>query len=114
MARTSLRNCGTCKARIIWARTTAGARQALDYLPNESGNIAAHQTAAGTWHARTLTPAEQPIPPEKRYTCHWVTNPGCKPLTDRQRAQRADAVTAVRKVLRTIRTDRAANQTTLF
>lgn len=104
MPRTTLRSCGTCKARIIWAATPAGKRVMLDHAPDDTGTWAAQQTAAGAWLARQLSQGEKPQPGvEKRYACHWVTRPTCKPLTDRQRAVRAEARAAVRSTLRDMR-----------
>jgi hypothetical protein len=113
MPRTSLRTCDAGH-RIVWALTQAGEHQALDWAPSDLGTIAAYCDHLGTWHARTLSQGEQPVPPEKRFQCHWTTHPQCRPLSDRQRAQRADAVTAVRTTLRRMRRERNEPEPTLF
>ncbi|MEU1496097.1 hypothetical protein [Streptomyces sp. NPDC005732] len=47
--------CDGCLARIRWAITEHGRRQAIDADPNADGNLAAHVNGTGTLKVRVLT-----------------------------------------------------------
>jgi hypothetical protein len=81
--RTEAAFCDTCTARIIWATTEAGAKQALDRQPNPLGNVIAYQDATGSWHARSTASGAQPRHPlEKTYMPHPATCTGRRPQAD--------------------------------
>ena len=63
-----------CGARVILA-ATAGRRQALDWVPDPQGNVAAYHDALGTWRVRILEPGEEPLHPERRYQLHVASCP---------------------------------------
>lgn len=72
--RTTASFCEACGERIIWAATQAGARQALNPLPNSHGSVMAFHDANGTWQARsTATGTERRHPLEKTYMPHTAT-----------------------------------------
>ncbi|WP_326780405.1 hypothetical protein OG481_09675 [Streptomyces longwoodensis] len=47
--------CDGCRARIRWAITVNGRRQAVDADPDESGNLGVYRDGTGTLKARVLT-----------------------------------------------------------
>lgn len=51
--------CDDCFARIRWAITVNGRRQAVNADPDETGNLAAHRDGTGTLKVRVLS-AERP------------------------------------------------------
>jgi hypothetical protein len=68
--------CQACDARIIWATTEAGAKQALDYQPNPGGNVMAFHGVAG-WQARSTASGSEPRHPlEKTHMPHAATCTG--------------------------------------
>ncbi len=52
-------HCRDCFARIRWAITVNGRRQAVNADPDEAGNLAAHVDGTGTLKVRVLS-AERP------------------------------------------------------
>lgn len=47
--------CPTCRARIRWAITASGKRQAVNADPDEAGNLACYTDGTSTLRARVLT-----------------------------------------------------------
>lgn len=69
-------HCGRCGTRIIYARTQAGKRQPLDWVPDHQGSVAAYQDALGVWHARAIKASDPPVrAPEKVFMPHQATCP---------------------------------------
>ena len=47
--------CDGCRARIRWAITVNGRKQAVNADPDETGNLAVHRDGTGTLKVRVLT-----------------------------------------------------------
>ena len=70
---TGYRKC-PCGTRIVWASRSdqPGRKIRLDWQPG-TGTFASYQDAAGTWHARSLAPGEQPYRHEQIRAAHHTT-----------------------------------------
>lgn len=51
----NVEQCTSCYARIRWAITEHGRRQAIDADPSDDGNLGAHVNGVGTLKVRVLT-----------------------------------------------------------
>jgi hypothetical protein len=77
-------HCRNCDARIIRYQASDGTWQALDYVPDPQGTMAASCDRGGIWHARELGPAKRLTPAEKVYAVHecQAVLPGVASLDD--------------------------------
>ena len=65
--------CTTCHVRIVFAKTAAGKRQALNFGPDPAGLVAAYCDEYGQWHARHAPAGEPVAAPWKRHMPHAAT-----------------------------------------
>lgn len=79
--------CRSCKAPVIWARTTQGRNMPVDAEPSPTGNLVLSPgSGSGALSPRVymLGPGDQPAEGLQRYTSHFAT---CK-YADQHRKSR--------------------------
>lgn len=67
--------CSSCKADIMWARTSHGKRMPIDPEPRPEGNLAVYRDHMGQIRARTLGEGQEPETYERRAMPHFATCP---------------------------------------
>ncbi|MET9729733.1 hypothetical protein ABZZ79_03400 [Streptomyces sp. NPDC006458] len=87
--------CDGCRARIRWAITARGRRQAINADPDPAGNLAAYTDGPGTLRVRVLT-AERPTLEHAEWQAmpHAATCP--RPQPRRSTSSRPERRAAVR------------------